>query len=277
MDMRPSPLAGRWYPGEAGVLTRAVEDYLRAAHATAQPIAGDVLALMAPHAGLMYSGPVAAYAYDAIRGLSVEVVAILCPSHFHPDAEVLTSGHGAYATPLGSVPVDQAALALVRDALTADGISFVEIRRDREHAIEIELPFLQQTLAPGWALLPLMVRDQSERVAQALGRALVAALQGRRALLIASSDLSHYQPQRVALQLDQAMLKEVAALDPEGVLRAQDEARGFACGAGAIAAVLWAARALGADHARVVQHATSGDVTGDYANVVGYGAAVIWK
>lgn len=277
MDTRPSPLAGRWYPGEAGALTHTVEAYLRAAHGANPPIPGEVLALVAPHAGLMYSGPVAAYAYDAVRGLSVEVAAILCPSHFHPDAAVLSSGHEAYATPLGSVPVDLAAQTKVREALTAEGISFIEIRRDREHAIEIELPFLQQTLAPGWTLLPLMVRDQSERVAQALSRALVAALAGRRALLIASSDLSHYEPQRVALQLDQAMLKEVGALDPAGVLRAQDEARGFACGAGAIAAVLWAARALGAAQAQVVRHATSGDVTGDYASVVGYGAAVIWK
>ena len=273
MDLRPSPIAGRWYPAEAVELAETVDRYLDEAQAEAIP--GETVAIVAPHAGLPYSGPVAAYAYRALRGASFEIAAILCPSHYHDDGALMTSEHTAYATPLGEVRVDHGALAALQLALPDEPI--VEIRRDREHAIEIELPFLQRVLAPGFALLPLMLRDQSERLTRALGEALTQVLRGRRALVIASSDLSHYHPQAVARKLDTEMLKQIEAFDPAGVLAAQESGQGFACGYGAIAAGLWAARALGATHSRVVRYATSGDMVGDYSSVVGYGAAVMWR
>ncbi len=206
----------------------------------------------------------------------------MCPSHFHDDGPALTTGHQAYATPLGVVPVDAAGVDAVRAALAArlggrPQRVLVAIRDDQEHAIEIELPFLQCALAGGFSLLPIMLRDQSEAMAQALGAALAQALAGRRALVVASSDLSHYFPQPRAEQLDAEMLRQVAALDPAGVLATQAAERGQACGPGAIAAMLWAAQAQGADQARVVRHATSGDVSGDFEQVVGYGAAVVSK
>jgi len=281
-DVRPSPIAGLWYPREAGALRHMLDAYLAAAPLLAEPAAADVVGLLAPHAGLMYSGPVAACSFGAVRGASVQVVALVCPSHFHADGPVLTTGHQAYATPLGVVPVDVAGVEVVRAALAAQVGGrperlLVAIRDDQEHAIEIELPFLQRVLAGGFSLLPIMLRDQSEAMAQALGAALAQALAGRRALLVASSDLSHYFAQPRAEQLDAEMLRQVAALDPAGVLATQADGRGQACGAGAIAAMLWAARALGGDQARVVRHATSGDVSGDFEQVVGYGAALVWK
>jgi AmmeMemoRadiSam system protein B len=287
MDVRPSPIAGLWYPAEAGALRESVGRYLAEAPAAADaPAAGRVLGLVAPHAGHRYSGAVAASAFAAVRGAAYDLVALLCPSHFHADGPLLTSAHEAYATPLGAVRVDRAALERLRAALAAEAggrpeAALPAIRRDREHAIEIELPFLQLALRPGFKLLPLMLRDQDEAMARALGRALARALAGCRALLVASSDLSHYYPQAAANRMDAEMLARIGALDPAGVLAAQEAGRGQACGAGAIAAVLWAAQALGADRARVVAHATSGDVNEDYAQVVGYGAAVIlqstWK
>jgi AmmeMemoRadiSam system protein B len=120
-----------------------------------------------------------------------------------------------------------------------------------------------------------MVRDQSLRTAQGLGRALAKTLQGYSAILVASTDLSHFFPQSTAKILDEEVLRQVEAFDPEGVLLVEAEGRGFACGHGALAAVLWAAKDLGADSVKVLHHATSGDVTGDYGQVVGYGAAVI--
>jgi len=281
-DVRPSPIAGRWYPREPGALRRAVEAYLAAVPPQTAPPAGNILGLLAPHAGLMYSGPVAAYAFGAVRGASLEVVALLCPSHFHDDGPALTTGHQAFATPLGVVPVDAAGVEVVRAVLAAQlGIQpqrvLVAIREDQEHAIEIELPFLQCALTGSFSLLPIMLRDQSAAMAQALGAALAQALAGRRALVVASSDLSHYFPQARAEQLDAEMLRQVAALDPAGVLDTQAAERGQACGPGAMAAMLWAARAQGADRAQVMRHATSGDVSGDFKQVVGYGAAVVWK
>ena len=282
-DLRPSPIAGRWYPGQADDLRHEVDDYLAAAPPLeAQPPPDHVVGLLAPHAGLKYSGPVAAYAFRSVQGARVDVVAVVCPSHFHADGPALTSGHQGYVTPLGVVPVDRAALDQVRAELEANlGLpperALVEIRHDQEHAIEIELPFLQRSLGAEFSLLPIMLRDQSGEMALALGQTLARSLAGRRALLVASSDLSHYFAQPRAEQLDAEMLRQVEAFDPNGVLATQAAGRGQACGPGVIAAVLWAARALGANRARVVRHATSGDVSGDFDQVVGYGAAVVWK
>jgi len=148
---------------------------------------------------------------------------------------------------------------------------------------EIELPFLQRALASHFKLLPVMVREQSARVAQALGHSLARLFSDQgisddcEALLVASTDLSHFYPQNVANTLDREMLRQVEAFDPAGVIRTEEDGKGFACGRGAMAAVLWAAQELGADQARVVRYATSGDVTGDYQRVVGYGAAVITR
>jgi hypothetical protein len=120
-----------------------------------------------------------------------------------------------------------------------------------------------------------MIRDQSQAVIQALGQALAAVLAERSAVLVASSDLSHFYSQTVAKKLDEQVLKCIADFDPAGVLKIEEDGKGFACGRGAIAAVLWAAKGLGADRVKILHHATSGDVTGDYGQVVGYASAVI--
>jgi AmmeMemoRadiSam system protein B len=272
VDVRPSPLAGRWYPADASALRREVEAYLTAAEG---PRPAQVMGLLAPHAGLRYSGPVAAYAFHAVRGLHFDTVIILCPSHFHDEGALLTTAHARYATPLGEVPVEVEGLRRLQAALPQAG--WVAIRTDHEHAIEIELPFLQCALSGSFTLVPLMLRDQSEVAMRALGHALAEGFAGRHVLLIASSDLSHFQPQSSAHVLDAELLRHVTAFDPEGLMRAQADGHGFACGHGAIAAMLWATRTWGATHVRVVRHATSGDVTGDYDSVVGYAAALVWK
>ena len=263
-DLRPSPLAGRWYPADAAALQASVDAFLAAAPAVTPPAPGcAVVGLLAPHAGHLYSGAVAAHAFRAVQGLAVDLVVLAGPSHFHGDGPLLTSGHSHYATPLGAVPVDHAAVDALRAALNATGRELLSLRRDREHALEIELPFLQRTLAPGFAILPLMLRDQSLAQAQALGTVLAETVRGRRVLLVASSDLSHFYPQARADDMDAVMLSAVAAFDPAGVLAANADGRGQACGVGALAAMLWAAQALGATAAQVVAHATSGAVSGD--------------
>jgi hypothetical protein len=163
------------------------------------------------------------------------------------------------------------------------GLKLKSVARDMEHSLEIELPFLQRALAKPFSLVPVMVRDQSAAVARGLGKALARlisgdeALAGQSAILVASTDLSHFYPQQVAEALDAEVLRQVDALDPAGVIEVEEQGKGFACGRGALAAVLWAAKELGADHARVLHHATSGDVTGDFDRVVGYGAAVVTR
>lgn len=275
-DVRPSPIAGTWYPGDAEALARSVDKQL--AEADVHPAPGPVVGLVAPHAGHRYSGGVAAHAFRAVSGTSPEIVAVVSPMHHPSPGAVLSTSHEDYWTPLGRIEVDQAMLDAFEAALGRQaGLPLLRVARDTEHSLEIELPFLQRALAAPFRLLPIMLRDQSRLVAQAVGRVLATVLRDRPALIVASSDLSHFYPAATARRFDGEMLARLEAFDPEALLLAEDEGIGFACGKGALAAVLWAARDLGADVVRVLDYANSGDVTGDDESVVGYGAAAIYR
>lgn len=270
-NIRRPVIAGSWYPGSADQLAQSVDTYL--AQAVPPPPLGELVGVVAPHAGHYYSGAVAAYAFAPLRGLPVETVALVGPMHHAAAGPLLTTGHSAFRTPLGDVPVDADGLAAVQAACATP---ITPVYNDPEHSLEIELPFLQRVLG-AFQIIPIMVRDDSPEVVLGLGEALAAALRGRAGLLVASSDLSHFYPQTQALAFDRYMLSQIETFDPLAVLTAEDEGKGFACGRGPIAAVLAAARALGGRRVTVLHHATSGDVSGDFSRVVGYGAALISK
>lgn len=274
--MRPSPIAGQWYEGEPKALARSVDSYLD--HTQLPELRGEVIGVVAPHAGHQYSGPVAGYAFAALRGRTPDLVAVLSPFHNLHNAPLLTSAYDAYATPLGTIPIDDVSVQELNTLLKSSlGFGLTRISNDPEHSLEIELPFLQRALKSEWKLLPIMVRAVEPRVSQALGKALAKVLQGKNAILVASTDLSHYYTQESALAFDNVMLSKIEAFDPMGAFEAEREDKGFACGLGALTAVLWACKELGADTVKILNHATSGDVTGDYSGVVGYGAAAILK
>jgi AmmeMemoRadiSam system protein B len=276
LDIRPSPIAGQWYPGDPKHLAASVDRYIH--EATLPELKGEVVAIITPHAGHMYSGPVAGYAFAALQGYTPDLVAVVSPMHYPYNEPLLTTAHAAYETPLGTLPVDAEAVKMLDDLLLKElGYGLAYIRRDREHSLEIELPFLQRVLQTDFKLLPVMVRDQSLKVTHILGQCLAQTLRGRNALLVASTDLSHFYPQKIANQLDDEMLRSIESFDPEAVILVEEEGRGFACGRGALSAVLWAAKGLGADTVKILHHATSGDVTGDNSQVVGYGAAVVLR
>ena len=237
---------------------------------------GKIWGIVVPHAGYRYSGQVAAHAFACLKGLQPELVVIISPLHQMYHASLLTTSHDAYETPLGVVEVDQAVVAQVDKVLRKSGVGLTAVSHDHEHALEIELPFLQQVLG-SFKLLPIMIRNQTPTIVQALAQALAKTLVGKNAILIASSDLSHFYPQPLAAEFDGEILRRLAAFDPQGILAAEEEHAGFACGRGAIAAVLWASKALGANRVNILNYATSGDATGKYDSVVGYGAAVIWQ
>jgi AmmeMemoRadiSam system protein B len=276
IDLRPSPIAGQWYSGDAKTLAANVDEYINAASLPEVP--GNVIAIIAPHAGYVYSGPVAGYAFAAVKGMMPDLVAVISPMHQPYYDPWLTSGHEAYQTPLGSIPIDRGAIHEL-DTLLEKRLGFgtIPVREDREHSLEIELPFLQQALEGDFSLLPVMVRDQSMRVARSLGLSLADVLKTRNTLLVASTDLSHFYPQDTAHKLDKEILNRIESFDPAAVLQAEDEGVGYACGRSAVAAVLWAARELGGNHIQILNYGTSGDISGDYQQVVGYGAAIITK
>ncbi len=276
LDVRPSPIAGQWYEGNPETLARNVDQYMD--DARLPELDGEVVAVIAPHAGHKYSGAVAGYAFAALRDQQPDLVAVIAPMH-HPYYEpLLTTAHDAYHTPLGNIPVDKNVLTELNLALKSElGFGLVTVSNDPEHSLEIELPFLQRALKSDWKLLPIMVRAQDSRVSEGVGIALARVLRARNFALVASTDLSHFYNQQTALKYDRAMLERIESFDPEGAFDLERAEKGFACGLGAFTAVLWAARELGADRVKVLRHATSGDVTGDYASVVGYGAAVVLK
>lgn len=272
LDLRPSPIAGTWYPANPKSLSASIDEYL--INVNLPKIHGQVIGVIAPHAGYRYSGAVAAYAFATLRGLTPDLVVVLSPFHNYHSHPLLTTKHQAYSTPLGTIEVDQTALSELQNHLN---IPITPISNDKEHSLEIELPFLQRVLKNDFKLLPIMIRAQEEFVAQQLGEALAHTLKDKNALLVASTDLSHFYEQQTANQLDREMLQRFTTLKPSSIFEAERLGKGFACGHAAVAVVEWAAQGLGANHVQVLKHATSGDVTGDHSSVVGYGAAVILK
>ena len=279
-EIRPSPIAGTWYLGDPERLAKQIDGFIRAAKLP--PLDGDVVALIAPHAGHRYSGRTAGHAFRCVLGQQRDLVVVVSPLHgFSPDP-LLTSAHKAYATPLGAIPIDREALYALDRTLRQDaGLTLMALANDNEHSLEIELPFLQRALAGDFRLLPLMIHSQAPDLAQQLGHALAQVIQQNPrpngALLVASTDLSHFYPELEADRLDSEMLKQIGEFSPTGVLEAEQSGRGFACGVMAVASVLYAARELGANAVELLHHSTSADETGDHDSVVGYGAAVVLK
>jgi AmmeMemoRadiSam system protein B len=264
-------VAGSWYPGDAASLAREVDAHLARASAVVAP--GRLVALVSPHAGLMYSGPVAAHAYALLRGRRDLTVVLVGPSHRMAFDGASVFARGAFETPFGPIPVDEDVAGAL---LAAHDIVKDEPRPHRdEHSLEMQLPFLQR-LVPGLRIVPLLMGRQSREEVDALAAALETGLQGREALLVASSDLSHYHPAPVANDLDARVVTCVKALDPEGLMDRLEGFHGHACGGGPMVAVMKAARARGATKATALRYADSGDVPeGDKSRVVGYLAAAL--
>jgi MEMO1 family protein len=268
-NIRRAAVAGSWYPGSAAALTTAVDRHLASA---TRDVPGDLVALIAPHAGLMYSGPVAAHAYRLLRGRQFDVAVLVGPSHFVGFEGVSVYPSGGFETPLGVAPIDEAcARALLQASPVVKEHASAHVR---EHSLEMQLPFLQH-LAPGAPIVPLVMGYQRAETARALGDALADALRGRRALVIASTDLSHYHDAQVAAGLDAVVIDCVSRFDADGLQDALNAQPDHACGGGPTVAVMRAAHALGARDAVVLDYADSGDVSGDKSAVVGYMAAAL--
>ncbi|MBE0671976.1 MAG: AmmeMemoRadiSam system protein B [Anaerolineales bacterium] len=272
LDLRPSPIVGTWYESMPKSLAAHVDEYLAAAKLP--EISGQVIGVIAPHAGHKYSGAVAAHAFAALRGLSPDLVVILSPFHSFAPYQLITTSHQAYATPLGNIEVDKQVMEELQKNLD---IPISPIPNDKEHSLEIELPFLQRVFKNGFKLLPIMLRAQEEDVAKKLGKALARTLKKKNFIIVASTDLSHFYDQQTAHIFDHEMLRCFESFNPFSIFEAEHTGKGFACGHAAVAAALWAAEKLGADKVQVLNYATSGDITKDYSSVVGYGAAAILK
>ena len=273
--VRAAAVAGSWYPDVPEVLARDVDGYLDAVEPSMNT---DVSALIAPHAGLMYSGPVGAYAYRAVQGQAYDVAVLIGPSHYVGFAGVSTYPRGSFATPFGPCPVDETIAARLLEG--SESVIDYPPAHVREHSLEMQLPFLCRVL-PDTPIVPLVMGFQTRETIIDLAETLATTLQGVRALLVASTDLSHYFDAEHAARLDARVVDLVNRFDGDGLLseleRYPEHERGrcVACGGGPTVAVMHAAQALGATKSAVLQRGDSSDVSGDTAQVVGYLAAAI--
>lgn len=268
---RPAVLAGSWYAAEPDILARNVDLYLK--QGERQPPAGRLVAIVTPHAGHRYSGAVAGAAWAAAKAQNPPPLTVILvgPSHqvFLRQPSVWLGGD--YATPLGDIPVD---LALARELAERLGAIFNPAAHLREHSLEVQFPFLRRAL-PEARLVTVLTGPPDPAQAERLAKALAETAQGRRVLLAASTDLSHYHDEATAKLLDAQVARRIAALDAEGLMADEAGGRAEACGLQGVAAVLAAARTLGAGQGQVLAQANSGQTTGDHSRVVGYLAAAI--
>ncbi|MDA8065584.1 MAG: AmmeMemoRadiSam system protein B [Thermaerobacter sp.] len=272
--VRQPAVAGAFYPSDPDELRQTIRGLF--AHRLgpgreAIPLPG-LLGLVVPHAGYAYSGPVAAHAYAVLAGAHPQVAVLLGPNHRGWGPPVSLWDGGAWDTPLGSFPVDYA----VVEAILAAG---QEVQPDRlahvaEHSLEVQLPFLRQVCG-GVPIVAISVREMSHATARKVGQAVAAALGERRGVVIASSDFTHYEPQRVAQAKDELALAAISRLDAAGLEQVVAREEISMCGPGPVMAMLEACLALGATRAVRLAHATSGDVTGDMGAVVGYAAVAV--
>ncbi len=269
-QIRESVIAGSWYPGEPEELREVVQKYLQ--QAVAPDLKGQIVALIAPHAGYVYSGQVAAYAYKLLEHQKFETVVIIAPSHRAYFSGVSVYDRGGFRTPLGVVPLDA---ELIRALKERDRrIRYVAEAHAREHSLEIQLPFLQVVM-PGFKLVPLIMGDQGLASCQWLAEAVADTIGKKSVLVVASTDLSHFHPYQEAKKLDQVVLDQVNAFDAQGLSENLQSGKCEACGGGPVVTALLVARKLGANKSQVLRYANSGDVTGDRSGVVGYMAAAV--
>jgi AmmeMemoRadiSam system protein B/AmmeMemoRadiSam system protein A len=275
--VRPAGVAGAFYPAGPDELSKMVDGFL----ATAQVPSIDepLIALIAPHAGYPFSGAVAGHSYALLKNRKFHRVVIIAPSHYEAFSFSAVYDGDAYVTPLGRIPVDKAfaaALAKQSASIRLSGRGHDRSGEQYEHSLEVQLPFLQRTLAQ-FQLVPIIMGDQSYEASRALGVALAKLIRDSDTLIVASSDLSHYHPYDEASTIDHNTLHAIEAWDYFNLSRNLQARVWEACGGGPIVAAMIAAERLGANRAQLLKYANSGDVTGDRSRVVGYSAFALYK
>ncbi len=269
---RPSAVAGLFYSKKPDVLRKELAEMFSTVEKHA--VNGRIIGIVVPHAGYVYSGPTAAAAYAQIMGEKYDTVVIVAPSHHEFFEGVSVYPGQLYETPLGQVRIDTA----LRTEVLAAGrvLRPTDTGHRQEHAIEVQLPFLQYALGD-FLMLPLVIGHQTRDACFSLAETLAEVLQGRNSLLVASTDLSHYYPSAVARKLDRVAAEDINKFAPATLMDHLDEGLTEACGGGPAVSVMMALQRLGVTQMEVVAQCNSGDITGENDSVVGYLSAIAWN
>jgi AmmeMemoRadiSam system protein B len=272
--VREPAVSGMFYPDDPGVLRKDVEQYLK--NAAVSPIPGQVTGIIAPHAGYMYSGQVAAYGFKTILNKVFDTVIVLAPSHRVHFEGVAVIEKGSYRTPLGLVGIDEETVAdLLRSSAAVK--PFIEAHKG-EHSLEVQIPFLQSVLKD-FTIVPLIMGTQTIDLCATLSDCIENVIRkgSRQFLIVGSTDLSHYHPYSAAVKLDSVIVNHLEHFDVPGMIKDLDMNKAEACGAGPMLTTMIVSDKLGAKHSQVMKYANSGDVSGDRSAVVGYVSAVFYR
>ena len=277
MAVRRPAVAGTFYAATPSSLKQQIIDSfnhkLGPGKLPGEKVDSCVSAIIAPHAGYVYSGPSAAHAYLRLAEQEKpDTVVVIGPNHTGRGTPVSIMGEGYWETPFGNVELDsEVAEAIIQGSNIArlDDTAFI-----REHSVEVQVPFLQY-IYPEFKLVPICMGYQDLETSIDLGRAIYAAIKGRDALIVASSDLNHMEPKAVSNKKDKYVLDALEAMDEVQLQESVKRERITTCGYGPISATLVASKLGGAKSAEVLSYYTSGDIIGDDHSVVGYASAII--
>jgi len=279
--IRKPAVAGTFYSGNKEALKGQIEEcFLHSLGPGKIPNLsskreGKILGLVSPHAGYVYSGPVAAWGfYEVIQDEIPDTVVILGPNHRGFGAPIAVASEGEWETPLGKVLIDSSLAKQLLEIAPAIVEEDNEAHK-REHSLEIQIPFLQYGYGESFKILPLCVSDQSQESSRKLGEALSQIIKEKNALIIASTDLTHYQPQQTAKKEDRTIIEAILSLDYRNLGKLTSKYYFSMCGPGPVMSMLVATSHAGAEKVRLLKYATSGDITGDYSAVVGYACLVV--
>ena len=276
MQVRTPAVAGMFYPGEKNELKKSIHDgFMHSFGPGKLPPSEEskkIFGVICPHAGYMYSGPVASHSLYAISSESYELFIIVGPNHWGLGCSVATQKDCEWDTPLGKVEVDSDVASELAESTKIVDVDFFS--HTKEHSLEVQVPMLQEVFPNKFKILPIVLINQDKKIAIELGKALAKLTEKKRTMIIGSSDFTHYEPNDFAHMQDKSLIEPILKLDVDGFYKVLEEKQVTACGYGAMATTMIACKELGATKGELLKYATSGDVTGDTSSVVGYGSII---
>ncbi|WKT58776.1 MEMO1 family protein [Candidatus Nitrosotenuis chungbukensis] len=274
MRIRTPAVAGMFYPKGKSELQKSINDsFLHEFGAAKSKTKSEkVYGVICPHAGYMYSGPIATHSYNLISNQDFDLAVIIGPNHWGIGCNIATMKDCTWETPLGGVEVDSEAADEITKMTSLVEVDFFS--HTKEHSIEVQVPMLQEFCKNKFKILPISLIDQEYDSAIQIGDAVSKLAENKKIMIIGSSDFTHYEPNEFAHSQDKALIEPILDLDVEKFYKILRERRISACGYGAIATTMVACEKLGATRGQLLKYATSGDITGDEGSVVGYASIV---
>ena len=276
MQIRTPAVAGMFYPKKPNQLKKSIQDsFIHPFGPGKIPPSENskqIFGIVCPHAGYVYSGPIACHAYFAISSSELDLFIIVGPNHWGIGCSIATMKECSWETPLGLVEVDSKASSEIAEISKIIELDFFS--HTKEHSLEVQIPMLQQVFGDKFKILPISLINQNQDAAEKVGKAIAKIALKNKTMIIGSSDFTHYEPNDFAHKQDEALIEPILNLDVDMFYKVLQERTVTCCGYGAIASTMVACKALGASEGQLLKYATSGDIMGDKSSVVGYGSII---